>query len=273
MTEHEWLESADPQRMLLRAFEHLRAEQVGIGGGWRQPVYQTRPQHMASDRKLRLFVEACISSCTCDKNFTESNSADVWARRGDINECHCTRAYRAALLREVIGNPFRPMTLPTVRPLCPYCQSQRWTAIDVDVMACSECYMRFRWDKGWLKCPWLTPTVLALATAAYEERAGLEKVWSEIPVQFATSRYEPLHTGILDPQRLAVLADALEEAGCGDVECPECKGDRRSTDTGLYPCPDCHGTGRIPNPLLAHLRSPGPHVRGCWALDLILGFS
>jgi len=25
--------------------------------------------------------------------------------------------------------------------------------------------------------------------------------------------------------------------------------------------------------LLAHLRSPGPHVRGCWALDLILGKS
>jgi hypothetical protein len=23
--------------------------------------------------------------------------------------------------------------------------------------------------------------------------------------------------------------------------------------------------------ILSHLRSPGPHVRGCWALDLILG--
>jgi hypothetical protein len=23
-------------------------------------------------------------------------------------------------------------------------------------------------------------------------------------------------------------------------------------------------------PLLEHLRSPGPHVRGCWALDLVL---
>jgi hypothetical protein len=44
-----------------------------------------------------------------------------------------------------------------------------------------------------------------------------------------------------DPQRLAVLADALEEAGCNDAE------------------------------ILTHLRSPGPHVRGCWALDLILG--
>jgi hypothetical protein len=39
---------------------------------------------------------------------------------------------------------------------------------------------------------------------------------------------------------LSLLADALEDAGCIDAE------------------------------LLGHLRSPGPHVRGCWALDLIL---
>jgi RNA-directed DNA polymerase len=25
--------------------------------------------------------------------------------------------------------------------------------------------------------------------------------------------------------------------------------------------------------LLEHLRSPGPHVRGCWALDLVLGLT
>ncbi len=40
---------------------------------------------------------------------------------------------------------------------------------------------------------------------------------------------------------LPVLADALEEAGCDEAE------------------------------LLAHLRGPGPHARGCWALDLLLG--
>jgi hypothetical protein len=50
-----------------------------------------------------------------------------------------------------------------------------------------------------------------------------------------------LPSGWLDNARLEVLADALEEAGCTDAE------------------------------LLGHLRSPGPHVRGCWALDLVLG--
>jgi hypothetical protein len=41
---------------------------------------------------------------------------------------------------------------------------------------------------------------------------------------------------------VGVLADALEEAGA-------------------------------PNELVAHLRSPGPHVRGCFAVDLCLGLS
>jgi hypothetical protein len=40
---------------------------------------------------------------------------------------------------------------------------------------------------------------------------------------------------------LPILADALEDAGCDNAE------------------------------ILSHCRSPGPHVRGCWAVDLILG--
>jgi hypothetical protein len=68
---------------------------------------------------------------------------------------------------------------------------------------------------------WLTPTVTALAQTAYEERI--------------------LPSGNLDPARLAVLSDALEEAGCDNAD------------------------------ILSHLRGPGPHVRGCWVIDLLLG--
>jgi hypothetical protein len=62
-------------------------------------------------------------------------------------------------------------------------------------------------------------------------------------VQLAAAVYEErqLPSGHLDAALLAVLADMLEEAGC-------CDGD-----------------------LLGHLRSPGPHVRGCWAVDLLTG--
>jgi hypothetical protein len=88
----------------------------------------------------------------------------------------------ARLLRDVFGNPFRPVALDPA---------------------------------------WGTPTVLALAEAAYAERL--------------------LPSGELDPARLAVLADALEEASCSN--------------------PD----------ILGHLRSPGPHVRGCWGVDAVLG--
>ena len=61
---------------------------------------------------------------------------------------------------------------------------------------------------------WLTSTVTALAQAIYDERAF---------------------------DRLPILADALEDAGCGNQD------------------------------ILGHCRGPGPHVRGCWVVDLLLG--
>jgi hypothetical protein len=42
-------------------------------------------------------------------------------------------------------------------------------------------------------------------------------------------------------ERLPILADALMDAGCDNAD------------------------------ILAHCRGPGPHERGCWAVDLILG--
>jgi hypothetical protein len=61
---------------------------------------------------------------------------------------------------------------------------------------------------------WLTATVVSLATAIYDDRAF---------------------------DRLPILADALEDAGCTNEE------------------------------ILNHCRQPGEHVRGCWAVDLVLG--
>ena len=89
---------------------------------------------------------------------------------------------QAAVLRDIVGNPFRPVVAAPA---------------------------------------WLTPDATGLARAAYDDRI--------------------LASGELDPDRLAVLSDALEEAGCDDEA------------------------------ILDHLRGPGPHVRGCRVLDLILG--
>jgi hypothetical protein len=93
---------------------------------------------------------------------------------------HVSLGTQAGLLRAIFGNPFRPVALS---PAC------------------------------------LTPQVVALAQAAYDERE--------------------LSSGHLDLARLTVLADALEDVGCADAD------------------------------LLGHLRGPGPHVRGCWAVDLV----
>jgi hypothetical protein len=68
---------------------------------------------------------------------------------------------------------------------------------------------------------WLTPTVTNLAQAIYDARQ--------------------LPSGLFDNQRLGVLADALEDAGCNNAD------------------------------ILGHLRGSGEHVRGCWVVDLVLG--
>ena len=67
-------------------------------------------------------------------------------------------------------------------------------------------------DPTWLT--WNDGTVVRLAQGIYEERAF---------------------------DRLPILADAVEEAGCHNSD------------------------------ILAHCRHPGPHIRGCWVVDLLTG--
>ena len=61
---------------------------------------------------------------------------------------------------------------------------------------------------------WITSVTLSLATRIYDEKAF---------------------------DRMPILADALQEAGCDNAD------------------------------ILTHCRDDGPHVRGCWVVDLILG--
>ena len=76
--------------------------------------------------------------------------------------------------------------------------------------------------------------------------AVLDPAWLTLTVtSLAQAAYEErmLPSGELDRIRLTILADALEEAGCDNTD------------------------------ILNHLRGPGPHVRGCWPVDLLLGKS
>ena len=64
-------------------------------------------------------------------------------------------------------------------------------------------------------------------------------IWNDATVvKLAQGIYDDRAVG-----RLPILADALEEAGCDNAD------------------------------ILTHCRQPGPHVRGCWVVDLLLGKS
>ena len=124
-------------------------------------------QAETSGRANRLFECSWLTVCADLKETVEFFSRnDFWLWHGP----------HGGALREVFGNPFRPVTFDPA---------------------------------------WLTSDVLALARGIYEERAF---------------------------DRMPILADALQDAGC------EC-------DDILNHCRDANAT----------------HVRGCWALDLVLG--
>ena len=270
MTEKEWLESKDPTAMLR----------------W----YCSNDAPLApvlSCRKLRLFGFALwltyatkhpardlLGSVDRDYDWIDNptkpaarwnlyllNPAD-WARQAIVdyttlgirstqivmpgqikeNRTKMSGEEAAATFRDIIGNLWRP-----VKPL-------RTSG--------GSCGGQGLEDLDWQE-PWLTLLVLSLAEAVYKERT---------------------QTGKLDKERLAILSDAMEEAGCPNeitTMCQLCRGagvleDEVGAD---YPCIGCSksygragsGKQRYPHPFLTHLRSPDPHVRGCWVIDLLLG--
>ena len=145
---------------------------------WKGGSRRLPPEEMISHPQKYIVVYAAITNEGL-RNWSFLTARE-WVRSSapDVEPAQC------GILREVVGNPFRPVALNRV---------------------------------------WRTPTVTALATAAYDDRI--------------------LPAGHLDPDQLAILADALEDAGCDNAD------------------------------MLDHCRSAGPHVRGCWVVDLVLSKS
>jgi hypothetical protein len=208
MTEQQWQTCDDPEPML----EFLQGK--------------------ASDRKLRLFAAACCwERGTLLKEEVNRRCLSAFVRFADGEGSR--RAARAAR-RAAEDTWMRDSTLH-----CPDVTEDAW----VTAAACSgpanptELFggpnhnaaqarlLRCVFNDPFCPVPldplWKTPGVTALARAAHE---------GDLP-----------RSGFLDSAHLAVLSDALEEAGCDDER------------------------------ILAHLRDAGLHVRGCWVIDLILG--
>ena len=219
MTEGEWLTSHDPDRLLK----------------WLQKSRRHRPTR----RKLGLFACACAQrlGALVPDSFTarglalaermaEGNGSQkevdafgyesvhvksdvpyahiaVWAVRIWEQEANWTSPDGSA--RSVAG--YVAMELGDNEP-AEQCRLLR----DIVGNPYRRIYRRIDLDPGWLS--WNKATVPKLADDIYQQRAF---------------------------DRLPILADALEDAGCDNAD------------------------------ILAHCRGPGPHVRGCWVVDLLLG--
>jgi hypothetical protein len=216
MTENEWLTGTDPEAML----EFVRTR--------------------ATDRKLRLFACACcrgIWDLLTDPGSRRGvETAERFAERMVGPEALAASEEEAelAVSRSASGEPLDPASYAAWWTTAGYEervgeiaeQTSRWVEQAVGETRGSAARDTERQCGLWREIfgnpfrpvradpAWLTATALALAQAIHEERTF---------------------------ERMPVLADALEEAGCTDAA------------------------------ILSHCRRPGPHVRGCWVVDLVLG--
>jgi hypothetical protein len=229
MTEQEWMECTDPTPMLAY-FQPT-------------PIFELL-QEKASERKLRLFGCACcrrIWHLLIDERSRKAVEASERYADGQADKHELDKAYEAgfeAASSVPVENPEEPAAAAAAAAFFSTCgindanfwQLFRWAADASREPTARSCQATLLHDL--LGNPfrpvstartWLTPTVLALTQAAYEKRC--------LPV------------GTLDNSLLAILADALEDAGCDNAD------------------------------IMNHCRQPGEHVRGCWVVDLLLGRS
>jgi hypothetical protein len=214
MTEAEWLAATNPTLML----KFLRGK--------------------ASDRKLRLFAVACcrhIWHLLVDERsrrgveeaeryaegltkrsrlsaaWNESYGVYCWKRRSDRIAAAAAATYSAWIWGDDAAQVAADRVVEVVR-LCDTITDPRTTRHVQSLVLADIFGNPFR--PITLDPAWLTPTVFALARGIYAKRAF---------------------------DRLPILADALQDAGCEDAD------------------------------TLGHCRGPGPHARGCWVVDLVLG--
>jgi hypothetical protein len=232
VTEAEWLAATDPEPML----KSLRGK--------------------VSDRKLRLFAAACCRllwpTLRDDRSRKAVEAAEGFAD-GLVNEKMLAAASKKA--NRVWGAAVDGLS--------------GFTDAETDAAEAAE-YVALTYD-GTYSAAFSVAHIVASAARFLGTKAAITgeqcRLLRDIsaPPAGASPRFDPavlpredgtaarlaraayndrhLPEGTLDPSRLALLADALEDAGCTDAD------------------------------LLCHLRSPGPHVRGCWAVDLVLGKS
>jgi hypothetical protein len=217
MTEGEWLACSDPQAML----EFLRGK--------------------ASDRKLRLFAVAYFHSEFYDVICTDTQTA--WVAIEEVAERY---ADGSATRQELHSASGAAAAAPTYDDL-----AWHFTATYAAAAAAIDVHKAFvaatQSDYAARTAP---HAALAISRDQSKRRSLLYELFGNpfrpvtINPAWLTSTVKQLAQSIYDERafdRLPILADALEDAGCDNAD------------------------------ILNHCRRPGEHVRGCWVLDVVLG--
>jgi hypothetical protein len=224
VTEAEWLACKSPQKMLefLRGKASERKLRILMCASLR------RVWDYLDDERFGRAVEVAERYCDGPSQLTELDEA-----RTIISQINRRRRRQhgwdtqSHLVLEVLYPPREVSAVPfTLDPHFP--ENLRWSVPEAKrgeelraQVALLRCVLGNPFRAASLGGACRTRLIRSLAQAAYEQRT--------------------LPAGTLEPARLAVLADALDEAGLTDAE------------------------------VLTHLHSGGPHVRGCWAVDVVLG--
>ena len=209
MTEKEWLKCRDPNKMLVFLC-----------------------QEGASERKLRLYGCACCRQVWHQMTSKRSRNAVDTAERYANGECDRATLQRAQRAANAV------------------CNTRQYLDYDMDWSQSHAANLVALVNAG---------NAAMGASSAIRSRAGkgsrvqshlLRDIFGNpfrpiaVDLAWQTSTVIGLAQGIYDERafdRLPILADALEDAGCTEAT------------------------------ILEHLRGAGPHVRGCFALDALLG--
>ena len=264
MTEAEWRASGDPDRML----EYLSGQPPTVGGwlawlGFRQEQEAEPEPPRVSARKLRLYACACcrrIGDLLTDER--SRRAVEVAERHADglatDEERRATESAAWDAMNALMAKPAPDADQhsvswkPQTRRVTPRLYAARAVvevargATEAAVAAAARAALEVATD--WGDTRWATRAAGAAARAELlRELVGnpfrppsLDPAW----LDWRGGTVRRIAQAIYDEYRfeeVPVLADALEEAGCTD--------------------PD----------ILAHGRSGGEHVRGCWLVDLLVG--
>lgn len=230
MTEAEWLACTDPKPMLelLRDREYKRKVKLFcVACCWRlQQFLSEYSQQMLSAIEGSADIDSSLADASALSNDAMAYADGLSYRVGSPEGCaHWLAA--SAVWQASESNAFQtsldaalaiecsledPGTFNVSIPAPASSGNVAELVAQAVLLRCIFGPMLFR--RVSLDSSWLTPSSKQFAQAIYDDRAF---------------------------DRLPILADALEEAGCTNAD------------------------------LLAHCREPGEHVLGCWVVDLLLG--